>query len=363
MIQPVIIETWNTLHDLKIGYACLNMPEQLNSLNLEMIQELKQALLAWQEDPKVCCVILDGQGEKAFCAGGDVRKLYHAAKQRRDEDEQTVSHFFTQEYQLDYLIHQYEKPILVWGDGIVMGGGLGLMVGASHRVATERTKIAMPEVTIGLYPDVGGSYFLNQMPAKMGLFLGLTAYRMQAGDALYVGLVDFIVASDQKQQVFEQLKGLDWQSEASLNHHRLSACLTQCAQASQVESSSLLAEHRLLIEDLMSGNLNDIEERIQTLDTSLPWLQRACKTMLAGSPLSRALVWYQHQLDENMTLAEAFRLEVMLSVNCCMRGDFVEGVRAQLIEKDYQPKWQAYQGIECMLKQPWATNPLVHLSP
>ena len=152
----------------------INRPERRNAVNLEVLSGLVQALQQAEQDKSLRAIVLTGAGEKAFCAGGDVRALYHASVAAKGQVTEVAKVFFEEEYRLDYLLHTFGKPVLVWGDGIVMGGGLGLMAGASHRVVTETSRIAMPEVTIGLYPDVGGSYFLNRMPGKMGLFLGLT---------------------------------------------------------------------------------------------------------------------------------------------------------------------------------------------
>ena len=157
------------------------------------------ALRQWQARSDIVAVVIDAAGEKAFCAGGDIVSMYNSMVEAHGEVPAFLETFFETEYTLDYTIHNYNKPIIVWGSGIVMGGGMGLLCGASHRVVTETSRLAMPEISIGLYPDVGGSYFLPRLPGKSGLFLGLTGGQMNAADAMYVGLADVMVSSAEKE--------------------------------------------------------------------------------------------------------------------------------------------------------------------
>ena len=201
----VLFNEFPTADGNKIVEIQLNAERSLNALTLDMIDLIQPKLDAWKEDDSVVCVLFDSAGEKAFCAGGDVVNLYKSMVGEGDPNFPTD--FFTREYILDHTIHTYPKPIICWGNGIVMGGGMGLMNGCSHRVVTEKTHMAMPEVTIGLYPDVGGSWFLNHMPGRTGLFLGLTGNRMNAADALFLGLADRFIASELRGQVVEKLQG------------------------------------------------------------------------------------------------------------------------------------------------------------
>lgn len=334
----VLVETIAASHGKQIGCLTLNLPKSLNSLNLEMAQRLYQQLLDWQVDDSIVAVWLQGAGDKAFCAGGDIRAIYQASVDD-NSDLVNVSHgFFSQEYQLDLLIHQYVKPVIVWGDGIVMGGGLGLMMGGSHRLVTEQSMIAMPEVSIGLYPDVGGSYFLPRMPAKTGLFLGLTAYRMNAADALYTGVATHAVNRDSHAQILQDLQTFDWLRD-DINHG-LDQLMSQHAS---LQPANTLVSHQALINQLMQGSLADIIGRFQQLETELVWLQRAQKSLLKGSPLSWYIAYAQSQLSSELSLAECFQWELNLSINCCVKGDFCEGVRALLVDKDLAPQWQYKQ--------------------
>ncbi|MGL5391212.1 MAG: enoyl-CoA hydratase/isomerase family protein [Shewanella sp.] len=369
--QKVVFQTLATASGKLIGIATLNVESALNALDLDMVRKLSQQLTLWQHDPLIAAVVLDGSGDRAFCAGGDVRALYQASMTKPGELSQAAEVFFTEEYRLDYLLHTYGKPVLVWGDGIVMGGGLGLMAGASHRVVTETSRIAMPEVTIGLYPDVGGSYFLNRMPGKLGLFLGLSAYQLNAADACYVGLADHYLNRDDKELMFDAMATLDWVDSPALNHQRLDSMLNELSnKVAYPKGESVLAQHQSLIDHLMAGSLADILERMANLVSSEPWLTKARTTLLAGSPISWQMIYAQSQLGNKLSLAQCFQWELTLSVNLCASGDFCEGVRALLIDKDKQPNWRFKEAsavpdtlICALLTAPWGeAHPLRQLS-
>lgn len=369
--QNVVFQTLATASGKLIGVVTLNVEKALNALDLGMVCAMTAQLNLWKNDPLIACVVLDGSGEKAFCAGGDVRTLYHASVAFNGKVTEVAKVFFEEEYRLDFLLHTYGKPVLVWGDGIVMGGGLGLMAGASHRVVTETSRIAMPEVSIGLYPDVGGSYFLNRMPGKMGLFLGLTAYHMNATDACYVGLADHYLNSDDKELMFDAMATLDWSDTPALNHQRLDSMINELSnQVNIPKGESVLAESQDIIDWLMAGSIEDIVSRMSTLVSEETWLMKARDTFLAGSPISWHLVYAQAQLGTKLSLAQCFQWELTVSVNVCAHGDFCEGVRALLIDKDRQPQWRFKDVqtvptavLEQILACPWGeAHPLRQLS-
>ncbi|MDN5849582.1 MAG: enoyl-CoA hydratase/isomerase family protein, partial [Nitrococcus sp.] len=170
--QSVLFEERPAKNGRKLGFARLNAERSLNALSQAMIDALQARLSDWAQDPAIVCVVIEGSGAKAFCAGGDVIALYDSMRAHPGGPNPVAKRFFETEYRLDYQIHTYPKPVLCWGHGIVIGGGLGLMAGASHRVVTETSHIAMPEITIGLYPDIGATWFLNRMPGRVGSFLG-----------------------------------------------------------------------------------------------------------------------------------------------------------------------------------------------
>src|ERR671924_1730780 len=198
-----------------LGFLVLDNPSSLNALDLNMLQTMERKLSEWREREDLACVVLTAESGRAFCAGGDVKAL--ALALQREGTISAARDYFAMEYFVDYLIHVYPKPILCWADGITMGGGIGIMNGTSHRVVTGQTVIAMPEIAIGLFPDVGGTYFLNRLPAGLGLFLGLTGARISGYDAVAVGLADGVVRSEKKRQVLAGLNGVPWSSDPKQN--------------------------------------------------------------------------------------------------------------------------------------------------
>jgi len=233
-----------------------------------------------------------------------------------------------------------------------MGGGLGMMVGASHRIVTENSRLAMPEISIGLYPDVGGSYFLNRMPNNCGLFLGLTGASINSADAKYCHLADHFVANDKKDSFIEQLTQLNWQDEVAHNHENLSILLLDFEQGSvELQPETKLIEHNGLIEQVTRfDNLREIVNGILTADCEDKWFVRAQKSLKHGSALSASLAYQQLQSGESLSLADCFRMELSLSVKSGQFGEFVEGVRALLIDKDNAPQWH-FDSIESVDKK------------
>lgn len=351
MTQVVNFQELDCDNGKKIAVATLNSPKSLNALSGEMIDLLYPKLKTWQEQDNIVAVFLQGEGEKAFCAGGDIVHMYKAMKECQVEETDAqnklggyspeIEEYFTKEYQLDYLIHTFEKPFIVWGNGIVMGGGLGMMVGGSHRVVTENSRIAMPEISIGLYPDVGGSYFLNRMPDNCGLFLGITGASINAADAKYCYLADHFVVNDKKTVFIEQLTQLNWQESIPLNHEKLSSLLNEFEQTSNNQlPAAKLVEHKALIKQVTTfDNLQDIVESILSAGCDDKWFSRAQNSLKHGSSLSASLAYQQLKFGKSLSLADCFRMELNLSVKSGQFGEFVEGVRALLIDKDNAPKW------------------------
>lgn len=344
----VIFEELACREGSSVGIAQLNAPKTLNGLTLEMTRLLSRQLEIWSSDPKVVAIVLRGAGDKAFCAGGDLHALHHSMMQNTSKDPlQNVyaGTFFAEEYALDYRIHTYPKPILVWGDGIVMGGGMGLMMGASHRVVTETTRMAMPEISIGLFPDVGGTWLLNRLPGHAGVFLGLTGSQLGASDALFAGLADFHVKRDLFSQLLDSLTLNQWNqtnTETGLrdNHDQLSVLLSTLASEPE-GSNKPLQEHLALIRRICTGeDLNRIVQNILRLaEHQDPWLQRAAKTLSHGSPGSARLTFELLKHNKLLSLAQVYRVEWLAGLMAASHGDFAEGIRALLIDKDKQPKW------------------------
>jgi len=320
-----------------LGVAMLNSERSLNSLSLDMIALLAPALQAWAADPRVVAVLLHGAGEKALCAGGDIRRIYTGVKENGYDDPYALE-FFTQEYRLNYAIHRFPKPLIVWGGGIVMGGGIGLMAGASHRVATENSRLAMPEIGIGLYPDVGGSYFLSRLPGRLGLFLGLSGCQLNGADALYTGFANHVAAASRRQDVIAALAALPWSADAGEHAAQVTALLA--AETAPALPQGALEQHHDAIETRCGGDDLTTVYAALTAPAEDPWLNKAGQTLAKGSPSSAALIWRQWQDGARQSLAEVFRQELIVSVQCARHPDFHEGVRALLIDKDNSPRWQ-----------------------
>ncbi|GAB57401.1 enoyl-CoA hydratase/isomerase family protein [Rheinheimera nanhaiensis] len=349
----------------KIGVATLNSEKSLNALSLPMVESLLPQLQAWQADNSISMVVLQGAGDKAFCAGGDIRDLYKAMLDKPGEYAPYVEEFFTKEYTLDYLIHTFGKPVLVWGNGIVMGGGLGLMAGASHRVVTATSRIAMPEMAIGLYPDVGASWFLNRMPAGCGLFLGLTGASINAADAKFIGLADHFLLHERKEALLEKLLSINWGETIALNHQKLSDLLRSEEEQCRTQMPlSNIRPHQSAIEALAKhDSLQSVIAAVNAMPGEDKWLQKAKESLAYGSPITAHIVFELLKLGQSKILADSFRLELGLSVQCGKLGEFTEGVRALLMDKDLQPKWQyktvdevPQPVIDELFRSPWAAN-------
>jgi enoyl-CoA hydratase/carnithine racemase len=339
----VLFEELATANGKKIGVATLNSEKSLNSLSLPMVELLGPKLSEWQANSAIAAVFLQGAGDKSFCAGGDVVALYHGSAAYGEAlTTNFCEEFFTKEYQLDYQIHTFGKPFIVWGNGIVMGGGMGLLSGASHRVVTETTRMAMPEIGIGLYPDVGGTWFLNHAPGNTGLFLGLTGASINAADAIYIGFADHFITHDQKASVLTALAGLTWSGDSASDQ----ALVDQLMVAKEGESLAQqpvgnVESHLEWINTVAAGDtLAEVVAQITNTESDDKWVASAVKSLQRGCPITPYLVWEQLNRGADLALNEVFKLELIMSTNCAKLGHFKEGVRALLIDKDRSPQWQ-----------------------
>jgi enoyl-CoA hydratase/carnithine racemase len=320
-----------------IGLIELNNRRALNALTLEMFQAIEEQLLAWQAQSDVACVIFHADSAKAFCAGGDVKNL--VSELRTTGGLECAAEFFAVEYFVDYLIHRYSKPVLCWADGITMGGGIGLMNGASARVVTERTIMAMPEMSIGLYPDVGGTYFLNRLPAGLGLFLGLTSARFNGTDAVAIGMADLEIRSDKKPTVLAGLKDLPWTTDGLENRTLLRRHLESFAESTEAKSSEIVQRLHVIQSLTAKESLDEVDAALRAWKGDDPWIHDAIQNYLSGSPTSAKVIFQQLSRGKSLSLKEIFLREWDMSLNFCARPDFLEGVRARLIDKDQTPRW------------------------
>lgn len=347
---PVLFEERAAADGKRIGIAILNAPRTLNGFSLRMAKLLDAQLRAWADDDGIALVVLQGAGDKAFCAGGDLHSLYQSMIATRDSERQTpnrhdeilrngyAADFFEVEYRVDHRIHTFNKPVLCWGHGIVMGGGIGLMSGASHRVVSERSKLAFPEITVGLFPDVGGSWLLDRVPRGAGVFLALTGAPLNAGDAIYAGMADVHVPEARRDEVLAALQAQSWIDEPAQRRGQLDELLAAFAEPAE---AGPLWRHADVIEAACThDDLDAIVSALSALDAGEEaWLLSAQATLAAGSPGSARLGFELQRRARGMSLAEVYRLEYVTALHCAAHGDFAEGIRALLIDKDRRPRW------------------------
>ncbi|MFJ7724615.1 enoyl-CoA hydratase/isomerase family protein [Neobacillus sp. NPDC097160] len=318
-----------------VGWLKLNRPQALNALSAEMVESLYATLDIWRADPKVSLICISGEGTKGLCAGGDMRFFYD---HRNTNVVECAQRFFTTEYRMDLMIHQYPKPILVYMDGIVMGGGVGLSAGASERIVTEKTKWAMPEMDIGFFPDVGASYFLNQMPGHVGRYLALTGETIQAPDVIYGGAANRYMKSTLWEEFINEIQKKNW----SLHNTRKQICELLDSFCSHQGEESPLSVLQAKIDKHFA--YETVEEIVTSLgmaaDLGDDW---ACKTksiIQSKSPTSLKVTLSQLQKGKNQSLTSCLNMELALSMNFMQNHDFYEGVRSVLVDKDRNPHWR-----------------------
>ncbi|URM26213.1 enoyl-CoA hydratase/isomerase family protein [Pseudomonas frederiksbergensis] len=316
-----------------IGHLTLNRPAGLNAITLDMVRSLQQQLDAWAQDPQVHAVVLRGAGEKAFCAGGDIRSLYDSFKSGDTLHED----FFVEEYALDLAIHHYRKPVLALMDGFVLGGGMGLVQGADLRVVTERSRLAMPEVAIGYFPDVGGSHFLPRTPGELGIYLGVTGVQIRAADALYCGLADWYLDSANLSTLDEQLDHLQWHDTPLKDLQGVLAKLAvQQLPVAPLAALRPAIDHFFALPDVPSM----VEQlREVTVADSHEWATATADLLESRSPLAMGVTLEMLRRGRHLSLEQCFALELHLDRQWFERGDLIEGVRALLIDKDKNPRW------------------------
>ena len=322
----------------QVGMITLNRAKALNALSLGMVRSLTATLLAWKDDAGVKAVAIRGSTKAGvfggFCAGGDIRFFHQAALAGNP----ALEDFFTEEYALNHLIHHYPKPYIAFMDGIVMGGGMGISQGASHRLVTEHTKMAMPETNIGLFPDVGGGYFLSRCPGRAGEWLALTGDVIDGPTAVTLGLADQLVESARLTEAWEALTALDWTGAAPLD-----AWIAMFSGAARADSTGA----RGLIDHYFA--LASVSAIVSALEAdSSDWAQHTAATLRKRSPLMLHVVLEQVRRARSMTLADDLRMERDMVRHCFFTAhlgrsgaasETVEGIRALAVDKDHAPRW------------------------
>lgn len=315
----------------RVGSAAvirLNRPKALNSLNLEMVRAMRDAMERLAEDPEISCVVLKGEGERGLCAGGDIRIIHEAGR----SDDPDVTRFWREEFPLNYRISRYDKPFVALMDGIVMGGGVGVSAHGSHRIVTERTRLAMPETGIGYVPDVGATWLLPQAPGEVGTWMGLTGEIIGAADAIHAGLADAHVPSDHLAAVIEALGEL----EGGASGDEVQAVIDRFAVAT---GEGQFVAHREMID--RAFGFDTVEEIVMALEREEgAFAATTRETIAKRSPTSLKLTLRMLRLGRQSSgLVECLEREFTVGAEILRNHDFYEGVRAAIIDKDRNPKW------------------------
>jgi enoyl-CoA hydratase len=308
----------------RAGRITMNRPKALNALTHEMTVRIWNALRAWRDDPGIALVLLDGAGERGLCAGGDVRSLYDS----RVQGSAYARDFWRTEYRLNALISRYAKPFVAIQDGIVMGGGIGLSSHARHRIVTERSRLAMPETGIGLIPDVGGTWLLAKAPGETGIYLGLSGETMDAADAIHARFSDTFISSDRLAALVERLADPKGGS------------VPEVLQALRSDPGpSKLASRQAEIDAVFSApSVEAMQERLAALPAA--WAPAILQTMQQKSPKAQKLTLAAVRNARSLSsLEEALIVEYRLAARLFEDGEFPEGVRALIVDKDRKPRW------------------------
>ena len=305
-----------------LGRILLNRPKALNTLTLGMCEVLLTQLQAWKSDPEVKAVLISGAGEKAFCAGGDVVRLYEDHKAGGS----LAREFWRTEYRCNAAIKHFGKPYVALMDGFVMGGGVGVSVHGSHRVVTERTTFAMPETFIGLFPDVGGSYFLPRLPGATGMYLGLTGYRLKGPDCVALGIARALVPHDRLETLEAALSDAD----------DVGAAITHFAEPAK--DAPILRDRAAIDRHFNHGSIEAICGSLES--DAGDWAAAQLVALRKYSPLALKITFRQIRNGANLSFDDCMRMEWRLASRFAQGHDFYEGVRALLVDKDNAPRWR-----------------------
>lgn len=305
-----------------VGVITLNRPQAMNALTFDMVRQMDKMLVVWAKDLAIKAVIITGAGDRAFCAGGDIKAVALAKG-----DGSIVRDFFREEYTMNHRIFTFPKPYISLINGIVMGGGKGVSAHGSHRIVTENALFAMPEANIGFFPDVGGGYFLPRCPGQTGTYLALTCKRIKTVDTLYVGFATHFVPAVKLAQLRDEIIKDPQDIDMLLKKY-----------SDTPPGISELAPYRETMDRCFAHH--HVEEILNALEKDASaWATDTLQMMAALSPSSLKIALRQIRLGATMNFAEVMAMEYRLSQACLARHDFYEGVRAALIDKDRQPKW------------------------
>lgn len=337
-----------TVNETNIVVIRLNRASSYNALDLDMIKYILTTLDECRNDDSVEAIFIDSEVSGIFCAGGDIKALYydllvahkHSQANVKEACKRINASFFATEYTMNYCLHTFPKPVICWGNGLVMGGGAGIFCASSIKIATQNTRFAMPEVNIGLFPDVGASYFLNQIDASVAKFLALTGAQISAEDCYRFKLSDYLFQHEDKPRFLQELAALERLGDDSIK----SLCVRFMKLKPNFRNDAWLLPNLAKIEDLaFIHSREDIHRFFKALsasDESNEFLRNALKRYDNACPLSVCLAIEQLIRGQQQSLSETFMMELSMAYHCCLNNDFMEGVRALLIDKDNQTKWK-----------------------
>ncbi|MEL7544752.1 MAG: enoyl-CoA hydratase/isomerase family protein [Pseudomonadota bacterium] len=306
----------------RVGRITLTRPEALNALTASMLEAIAAALTRWRDASDVAMVLIDGAGDRAFASGGDIVDLYETGKRG---DYEFGRKFWASEYQLNLDIATYPKPFVALMHGFVMGGGVGVSAHGSHRIVTDSTRVAMPECGIGLVPDVGGSKILADAPGHVGEYLGTTGARMGPADAMFAGFADVFVPGE---RLFALIDTIEREGTPEV----IADFIAPCAAA------PLAATQAQIDEAFSAETIHEVVARLETMGTA--WADKTLKELGAGCPLSIACAHEMIRTARPLTLREALKQEYRFIWRCMSEGEFIEGIRAAVIDKDRAPRWK-----------------------
>ncbi len=338
---PVLFETRPAGGARVVGFARLNRPRQLNALTLEMCELLFAQLRTWASDDAVAAVVLEGAGERGFCAGGDVAAVIRAVSAGGSQRFVYGDAFFETEYRLDYLIHNYPKALVSFAHGVCMGGGVGLSVGASHRIVGDRARIAMPEIHIGMFPDVGGGFFLNRVPGGAGVVMALTGMNINEADALFAGLADYFIPDEGRADFVARLLELPWTGEAAADRAQLThLCLAQHRRYRAGLPESNLRQYFDAIRFIAAQpDVAGVRDALLAAAAEDDYFRVPADNLANGSPTAAHVSFEYLRRSRQLSLAQVLALDLALATRMQRGSDFIEGVRALLIDKDRAPRW------------------------
>ncbi|MFD2210325.1 enoyl-CoA hydratase/isomerase family protein [Virgibacillus halophilus] len=320
-----------------VATITLNRPKAINSLTHDMLAAIREKLQIWEKDENVQLVILKGAGTKGLCAGGDIKALYEAKENEKKMAEAIA--FFDVEYKTDLLMQQFSKPIIASLDGIVMGGGVGLSYGCSHRVVTQRTKWAMPEMNIGFFPDVGAAYFLNRAPGCIGRYLALNATVLRGADVCHINGADYYMNDENLAALLQEISHINWHEENRDN--KLHLLFSKYAEEPEIESGKLANLQGDIDRHFKHDTVENIISSLEADDSE--FAQQTKLNMLSKSPVSLKVTLTQLIRGEEKSFEACLKTDLILAKNFMEHDDFYEGVRSVLIDKDQQPAYQYRQ--------------------